>query len=335
MAKDQDHPKGITRKDFVKGALAGAFLLGAAGSLPGFAAFDPKKKSLVAIARGANLINANGDYLGPQVQTVVDRAIAKALQAPNAVEGLRKIISPSDTVGLKVNCIAGYSLCTRPEVAYAIAQRVYDLGVPSERIIIWDRTDAELINCRYRLQKAPGGVQVYGTKPGVGYTDAPVPGGAKADHISKILTEQCTKLINVPVMKTHGGAGVSLALKNHLGTDQNPGSYHDDSCIAVGDLNASQPIKDKTVLVVCDAIRPLYKDGPGDNPAFRWDYNGILASTDPVAHDRVGYEVMAKQWRTLHGTEGWGHEQGLKHILRAAELGLGHGDLGMIQIVEA
>lgn len=292
------------------------------------------KKSLVVVALGKNLMNANGDYIAAQVQLVVDKAIARALKAKDAVEGLAKIISPEDVVGLKVNCIAGYSLCTRPEVAFAIARRVQDLGVPPEHIIIWDRTDSELINCRYTLNKQPGAIQVYGTSPDIGYTASPLKGGTFSDNISNILVERCTKLINVPVMKTHGGAGVSLALKNHLGTNQNPGNNHND-LKSIGDLNAFAPIKDKTVLVVCDAIRPLYKDGPGDNPQYRWEYNAIIASTDPVAHDRAGYEILSQRWQVAHGAEGWGHEHGLDHIRRAGELGLGNFDPSMLELVEA
>ncbi len=337
MAKGDKSQEGITRKEFLQGALAGAVLLGAGGTLPALGAplFRADKKSIVAIARDPSAVTSNGDYVAAKVQQLVDRSIAKALQTGDVHSALKKIIKPSDVVGLKVNCIAGYSLCSRPEVAFAIAKRLQEIGVPADHIIIWDRTDAELINCRYRINKAPGAVQVYGTSPSVGYTAQPIKGGTRSDKLSKILTDKITKLINVPVLKTHSGAGVTLALKNHLGSNANPGSYHPDDCKTVGDLNASAPIKSKTVLVVSDALRPLYKGGPGDNPSYRWTYGGVLASTDPVAHDRVAYEILHSAFKSAHGAAAWGHEKGLKHINRAGELGLGHSNLRMIQQVNA
>ena len=47
-------------------------------------------------------------------------------------------------MGIKVNCIAGRGMSSRPEVALQLAQWLQLAGVAAERIVIWDRTDREL-----------------------------------------------------------------------------------------------------------------------------------------------------------------------------------------------
>ena len=71
------------------------------------------------------------------------------------------------------------------------------------------------------------------------------------------------------------------------------------------------------------------------NPQYRWEHNAIIASTDPVGHDRAGYEFLSQRWQVARGAEGWGHEYGLDPIRRAGELGLGNFDPSMLEILEA
>jgi uncharacterized protein (DUF362 family) len=51
-------------------------------------------------------------------------------------------------------------------------------------------------------------------------------GNGQTSHLSKILTRMCTYLVNVPVLKDHGKVGITLSLKNHYGTIDNPMDCH-------------------------------------------------------------------------------------------------------------
>jgi len=151
-----------------------------------------------------------------------------------------------------------------------------------------------------------------------------------ATKLSKILTA-ADVVVNVPFLKSHVRCGVTGALKNHLGSVPNASEFHNDCCAAIADLNALAPIKDKGRIHIADALYGLYDAGPVFSPRFRWDYYGIIASTDPVALDAVFDDIIAAKRR----------EQGMKprhndpkHIFRAAEFGLGCADMKAINRVE-
>lgn len=101
----------------------------------------------------------------------------------------------------------------------------------------------------------------------------------------------CDYLINVPVLKDHGIAGVTLSLKNHYGSIDRPGACHGNSCDPyIGKLNSASQIREKTALILCDALFGIYQGGPGGKP--QWVNRQILASTDPVALDYTGMTVL-------------------------------------------
>jgi uncharacterized protein (DUF362 family) len=138
-------------------------------------------------------------------------------------------------------------------------------------------------------------------------------------------------LINVPVLKDHRRAGVTLSLKNHYGSISEPWLCHDGFCNPyIANLNAASQIKDKTKLILCDALFGIYKGGPQGAP--QWINRQLLASTDPVALDHTGLTIIEHQRR----------EQGVSliakkatHINTAASLGLGTADPQQIDVVEA
>ena len=58
---------------------------------------------------------------------------------------------------------------------------------------------------------------------------------------------------------------------------------------------ASHPIiRQKFVLQIMDGIRGIYQGGPfsRDNGKWAWDYNAIFFATDPVALDRVEWDIV-------------------------------------------
>ena len=149
-------------------------------------------------------------------------------------------------------------------------------------------------------------------------------------RLSNIL-RRATALINVPILKDHGIAGVTLALKNHLGTCDNPGSLHPNhGNPGIADLNAHPEIAKKTRLVVCDATRAVYNGGPRFRPRFAWAPNMIMVSTDPVALDSFGLEVIDRA-RKKAGLGSVAPRAG--HIGTAQRRGLGMADLSRVRIV--
>ena len=84
-----------------------------------------------------------------------------------------------------------------------------------------------------------------------GYSDEVETYGGVQTRLPLILKERITALVSAPVLKHHNAAGVTIALKNHLGSVRNPNRFHPNNCVAVGDLNTAPTIVEKTRLIVC------------------------------------------------------------------------------------
>jgi hypothetical protein len=129
-------------------------------------------------------------------------------------------------------------------------------------------------------------------------------------------------LINVPVLKSHSRAGITLSAKNHFGSlvrspvgdlrgvrynyyDLHtniegglPGRNHYRTLV---DLMGHEDIGPKTVLYLADG---LYGGKDWDGTPYRWNmppFNGdwpssLFASQDPVALDSVGFDFLLAEW---------------------------------------
>jgi len=103
-------------------------------------------------------------------------------------------------------------------------------------------------------------------------------------------------LINVPVLKDHDGAGVTIALKNMYGVIHNPNKYHPNGCNPyIADLNMLPEIRRKMRLSICDATTALYEGGPGYKPQYSWKNNSLILSQDPVALDYTGWQIIERK----------------------------------------
>jgi uncharacterized protein (DUF362 family) len=262
------------------------------------------------------------------VLSMIDEGVKLATGRKSSEEGWKSLFASDDVVALKVNQISPH-VFTNPVVALAIAQRLMDIGLRPGNIIIWDRKKGELIRNGYDLSEDPSRVVIRGVDGE--WEDRPTSQGSFEGRLAKILTQQCSALINVPVLKTHSAAGITLALKNHYGSHDNPSRHHRNQCDPyIADLNTIPAIKDKMRLIVCDATLACFNGGPGaDNPADRWQPNAVLVATDPVAHDAYGTKLLEHKR----------FERGLsplapKHVATAAARGLGTNDLGRISVLE-
>ncbi|MDP2897487.1 MAG: DUF362 domain-containing protein [bacterium] len=271
----------LTRREFIiRGSSA---VLGAAVGAGHLAAAETKsaEKSRVVLVQSDDALDALSKPKPHVVQKMLDAALVRFSGEPNVKAAWEKYFKPSDVVGVKMNVMMN---ATRPEVVRAIVIRLLDVGVKNENIITWDRDAAgigkENIETRNRRFS-------YDEKT----------------HVSKIVTEKCTALINVPGIKAHWITGIAVALKNWVGVIRglNPPdqgatyAIHADNGTEVCMFNAMPVIRDKCRLVIVDALRPLCHAGPQVNPQYLWDYKGILVSTDPVAMDTVCARIIQEQ----------------------------------------
>ena len=269
------------------------------------------------------------------VKRMLAAGMMKLMGTPDAAAAWQKLFRPNDIVGLKVNCLAGRGLSSRPEIAAGIVAGLKAAGIPAEQIIIWDKTNRDLKRGGFEINTAQRGVKCFGTDALVdGYEPEPSSAGQVWSLFSTILSKHCTAIVNVPILKDHDLAGVSIGLKNFYGAIHNPNKYHRDNCNPyIADLNTHPYIKNKVKLTICDALLPQYHGGPSFKPQWTWQFGAILLSSDPVALDAVGADILEKKRR----------EQGMnsfrdagrhpEYIHTAAGYGLGVDDWARIEMV--
>jgi uncharacterized protein (DUF362 family) len=127
-------------------------------------------------------------------------------------------------------------------------------------------------------------------------------------------------LINIPIGKTHGMAGLTLAMKNLMGImGDSRGKIHIDYPRKITDVNT----RVKPHLIVLDAYRVLTRNGPtGGNLDDVAMPKTVVAGVSPVAVDAYGATIM-----------GWQPTE-LPSLVEAASRGLGEIDLSKYTVFE-
>jgi uncharacterized protein (DUF362 family) len=279
----------------------------------------------VAVAVDKKFIDSNGKVDEERIFGAISRSLTELLDVEKAAQAWRTLFRPEDRVGIKVNTLSGRRLSTHPGLIRAIVKGLRMAGITEKNILIWDRMTEELDRAGFTIRSS-GGVRCFGTDA-LGYERDLRMVGSIGSCFSRILTDFCTALVNVPVLKDHDLAGVTLGMKNFFGAIHNPNKYHDNSCSPyVADLNSHSLIRDKLRLIVCDGLIALCHGGPAYKGRWVWNYRGLLIGLDPVALDRVGAGIIGKRRHEvgLPSLKDSGREA--KYIDVAAQLGLGVSD---------
>lgn len=278
----------------------------------------------------------------------------------------RLFVNPGEKIGLKVNPVAGKLLSTSHAVVKSVVKQLTESGIDRKDIIIWDRRDMELKDTGFVTGNYPG-ITIKGTEmqdEKGSFTDengklygernidrewyywADVEGeydaetmpymvnGGKFSYFGRIVTKDVDKIINIPILK-NAGASITNAMKNlAFGSVSNTGRLHEqlwnETC---AEVCAFPPIRDKVVLNISDGLRGCFNGGPGANPQFICNYNSLLVATDPVAIDRIGYDIIAAK-RIAEGLQKTPAPESLTFLKMAAALGLGVFDKDKIDLKE-
>lgn len=285
-----------TRRDFLKQCVMGSAAVCAAGkmALPvGQAAVSTKSR--VVVAHDPQLRGAGTTVDSNRIPGLLDRAMQGLFDLDHPTEPWKKLVHPGEKVGIKINALGGRGLSTNVTLVEAICERLQEAGVRPNDIVVWDRDTDELERVGFRSVTSGSRVQCYGTDR-VGFEDELVAYGSVGSRLSRILTQQCDALINVPVLKDHDGAGVTIALKNMYGVIHNPNKYHPNGCDPyVADVNMLPEIRQRMRLTICDATTACYEGGPGYKPGYAWKNNGLMISQDPVALDYTGWQIIERK----------------------------------------
>lgn len=246
----------------------------------------------------------------------VDRAVSdkmlsegmrKLTRATNDGDAWRSFFSPSDVIGIKVNCSGAPNIMSTPEVVGGIVENLVKVGLKPDQIYIYERFLDQLTSVHYE-RHVPAGVHIVAVETPRGsllgydpktYVEVSFFGEDDTrSNLVRLVTERFTKIINVPNVKEHQAAGVTGCLKNiAYGNFSNVARSHmrekTHTLSFIGTLAAVEPLRSKTVLNIMDGIRGVWHGGPfSTEKKFRYYPKLMMFSTDPVAMDRILLDMI-------------------------------------------
>jgi uncharacterized protein (DUF362 family) len=301
------------------------------------------------------------------VAEMVRRGLTALTGEPAARDAWRKLFSPSDVIGIKVNCSGAPGICSHPVVVAEIVRNLVSIDVKPAQIYIYERFKNQMDEVRYD-RYVPQGVNVVAvenTRSQISnydprtYVEVDFFGEEDTrSNLVKLVSERFTKIINVPNMKDHGAAGVTGCLKNiAYGDFSNVARSHrnekTNTFSFIGTLATVEPLRSITTLQVMDGLRGVWHGGPfSPTRKFRFYPKQMMFGTDPVAMDRLLIDIIDDKrkaegansvWDRTHVKpgRGYGDDPNIQRFIRepghieyCSKLGLGVYDRGKIRLKE-
>ena len=125
----------MTRRDFLR-TTAAAAVVGTA-AMPIFAAQEKRKQAKVILIRNQGVVDNDWKVDTTIISQMLDEAIVNIFGTKNADEAWKKVVQPSDIVGIKTN--VWRSLRTPRELEEYMKKRIMAVGVGESNISIDDR----------------------------------------------------------------------------------------------------------------------------------------------------------------------------------------------------
>ena len=252
------------------------------------------------------------------VRTMVNRGITNLTGEITVPAAWRSLVSTQDVVGIKVYSTPGPNSGTRPAVVAAVVEGLLAAGLPPGHIVIWDRQTTDLrlagffdLAKRYGIRVASSAQAGYDEKV---FYESPLIGnlvwgdlefGRKGDGIgrksfvSKLVTQDITKIINLTPLLNHNEAGVSGNLYGlSMGSVDNIvrfESYADRMATAVPEIYNLHVLSDHVVLNITDALICQYEGGERGLLHYSATLNEVRFSKDPVALDVLSVQELDRQ----------------------------------------
>lgn len=290
------------------------------------------------------------DYREDQVVvgSMVDALVVAATGKQDLAAAWKSMVKPEDKVGIKVSAAGGRYFSTHQGIVKAVVLGLEQAGVSRANIIVWDRADMGVAGYR----EGDSGYKVQSILPGIGYDlksvfVSPVLGKliwgdlqfAKAhgkliseesnlsseSHWSHVVSQQVTKIINLPVMSSREDCGLAGALYNVTipNIDNWRRFVQPPACgdPYIDELYADPRIAPKVVLHIMDGLVAQFAGGPEFQPNYSLGHNTIYASKDPVAMDAVALKQI-QGWRSEANLPALGMRG--DYVKSAAQMGLGN-----------
>ena len=230
--------------------------------------------------------------MGGEPAAMLDKALETLGGIGNFVKKGQKIVIKPNIGWDRTPELAGN---TNPQLIAALVKKCLEAG--ASKVTVFDHTCDDWKKCYAssgieEAVKAAGGLMVPANDESYYSTEITLPKGVhlKSVKIHNALIE-ADAWFNVPVLKNHGGAKLSGAMKNMMGIIWNRRFFHSNDlhqCIA--DICTWEK---KPVLNIVDSYRMLFKNGPqGKSEADVATVKTLIASTDIIATDTASIQFF-------------------------------------------
>ncbi len=271
-------------------------------------------------------VTANYDLvavLGGEPEAMFRKAIAE-------MGGMGKFIKKGDKVVVKPNIgwdkSPELAANTNPKLVSAVIKECFKAG--AIEVTVFDHTCDDWRKCYansgIEAAAKEAGAKVVPAHQESYYKQVSLPNGKslKTTKIHEAIVD-CDKWINMPVLKNHGGAQMTISMKNYMGIVWDRGFFHANDlqqCIADVCTYDKRP-----VLNIVDAYRLMKTSGPrGKSAADVVLTKGLFMSQDIVAVDTAAVNFFS-QVRDMPLDK-------VSHISKAQDHKLGNMDLSKLKV---
>lgn len=250
---------------------------------------------------------------------------AMFLRAMNDMGGMKRFVKPNQTVVVKPNI--GWDVTperaanTNPKLVYRIIKECYNAG--AKQVYVFDHTCDNWTRCYTnsgieRSAIDAGAKVVPGNTEGY-YHDVEIKQGRvlKKAKVHELILESDV-FINVPILKNHDSATLTVAMKNLMGIVWDRGYWHrNDLHRCIADFASFR----NPDLNIVDAYNVMKRNGPrGVSTGDVVSLKSQIISTDLVACDAAAAKLFGSA------------PESIEHIVYADEMKLGTMNLSSLNI---
>jgi len=301
----------MKRRDFIRKSISAGVFTGAALTFGGYGRIF------------ANTVNSVLPYdLVAVKDGESDLMLDKALQA---MGGIQNFVKKGQTVVVKPNIgwdvIPEKAANTNPLLIKRLVEHCFTAG--AKEVYVFDNTCDNWTSC-YKNSGIEKAAKDAGAKIAPGHSesyyqkiDVPKGQNLKDAKVHELILSSDV-FINVPVLKSHGSAKLTISMKNLMGIVWDRRFWHRN--------NLNQCIADfatyrKPDLNIVDAYNVMTKNGPrGVSQADVVKMRYLIVSTDMVAADAAAAKIFGMD------------PEEVKYIQIANDMGIGQMDLSKLNI---
>ena len=271
----------------------------------------------------------------------------------------RSLVRPNDRIGIKISAAGGELFTTHRAIVNAIVDGLVAAGHSRESIIVWDKSLGGVKDAGYHGNE---GYQLRSIPPRDGYDakatfSAPFLGNliwgdfeyvgsrgqmpllsetentSSVSHFSKIIANEVTKIINLPVLSDNVRNGLAGCLYNvtipNIDNWRRFGLPPDFGASSIPEIYNDPHIGPNVVLNLMDGLQAQYAGGPESQPGYSFPFATLYACKDPVAIDAIALRQL-EEWRKKRKVPPI--KRLGAHVQVAEQFGLGNADLSRIEI---